>query len=218
MEIFDISLTIGPDIPTYKGDPGFKRRLVQTIDNGDVTDVSLLTFSAHIGTHVDAPSHLIQGGIPVDELNLETLIGPAYIVEFPGLGPIEEEFLASANIPEGQTRLIFKTRNSYLWDDPKFADQFVGLTPRAADWLVRKKFSLIGIDYLSVDAPAEPNLPVHRTLLSNGLIVVEGLNLSMVKEGPYHLICLPMKIGGSEGAPARVVLLKDKQFGIDNQQ
>lgn len=216
MEIFDVSLTIGPHLPTYQGDPSFKRRLVQTLAKGDICDLSLLTFSAHIGTHVDAPSHLIQGSTTIDALNLELLIGPAYIIEFTGLGPINEEFLASANIPQGQTRLLFKTRNAHLWDSSEFSSDYVGLTPNAAAWLVKNKFQLIGIDYLSVDAPNNSGLPAHHILLSDGLVVVEGLNLSMVEEGLYQLICLPMKIAGAEGAPARVILIKNNPSKLEN--
>lgn len=207
MQIWDVTLSLGSAIPTYRGDPSYKRRVVQAIADGRPADVSMLTMSAHIGTHVDAPSHVILGGKTVDALDLDVMVGPVRVVEFDGLGPITAEFLEGADIVEAQERIIFKTRNSSLWEQSEFQDDYVGLSLDGANWLINKGVKLVGIDYLSIDAPGAPDLPVHRALLSSGVVVVEGLDLRLVTQGPYNLVCLPMKIEGSEGAPARVILL-----------
>ena len=207
--MWDITLAISTKIPTYLGDPSYKRRLVQAIANGDTVDVSLLTLSAHIGTHVDAPSHLVAGGKTVDELDLEVMVGPTRVLEFVGKGPVTMEYLEGSGIVAGEERAVFKTDNSSLWDIPEFQNDYVGLNLDAADWLINNGTRLVGIDYLSIDAPGNPELPVHRELLGNEIVVIEGLDLRQVSPGRYNLVCLPMKIEGSEGAPARVILLPE---------
>ncbi|MQG76847.1 MAG: cyclase family protein [SAR202 cluster bacterium] len=207
--MWDVTLALSSKVPTYLGDPSFKRRLVQAIANGKTADVSLLTLSAHIGTHVDAPSHLFEGGKTVDELDLEVMLGTALVVEFIGQGPITMGFLEKCDIAVSEERVLFKTHNSSLWDRPEFQNDYVGLTVDAADWLIDNGARLVGIDYLSIDAPGNLDLSVHRTLLDNEIVVVEGLDLRQVSPGRYKLVCLPMKIEGSEGAPARVILLPE---------
>ena len=130
-------------------------------------------------------------------------------MEFSGGGPITAKFLEGVDISGGQERVIFKTRNSSLWEQSEFVEDYVGLDLDAARWLINKGVKLVGIDYLSVDAPGAPDLSVHRSLLSSDIVVVEGLDLRKVSPGRYNLVCLPMKIGGSEGAPARVILLPE---------
>lgn len=205
--MWDVTVTIDSTMPTYLGDPSFKRRVVQAIADGKPADVSLLTLSAHTGTHVDAPSHLIPGGKTVDALDLTAMVGLARVVEFDGPGAITAGFLKGIDSLSADERILFKTRNSSLWEKQVFAEDYVGLSVDAADWLIANGVRLVGIDYLSIDAPGDANLPVHRALLANDVVVVESLNLMQVSEGHYQLVCLPMKVGGSEGAPARVILL-----------
>ena len=207
--MWDITLALSARLPTYLGDPSYKRRLVQAIADGSTADVSLLTLSAHIGTHVDAPSHLFSGGKTVDELDLEVMVGPALVVEFTGQGPITREFLERSDISVSEERVLFKTHNSSLWDMSEFQNDYVGFNLEAANWLVTNGARLVGIDYLSVDAPGNADLPVHRVLLDSEIVIVEGLDLRQVSPGNYNLVCLPMKIEGSEGAPARVILLPE---------
>ncbi len=205
--MWDVTVTIDPTLPTYQGDPSFKRRVVQAIADGKPADVSLLTLSAHTGTHVDAPSHLIPGGKTVDALDLAVMVGLARVVEFDAQGAITAEFFEGIDNLGADERILLKTRNSSLWGNQGFAEDYVGLSVDAADWLIDKSVKLVGIDYLSIDAPGNAGLPVHHALLENDVVVVESLNLEQVPEGYYQLVCLPMKIGGSEGAPARVILL-----------
>ena len=205
--MWDVTVTIDSTVPTYLGDPSFKRRVVQAIVDGKPADVSLLTLSAHTGTHVDAPSHLIPGGKTIDALDLGVMVGRARVVEFDALGAITAAFLEGIDSLAADERVLFKTGNSSLWEERVFAEEYVGLSMDAADWLISKGVKLVGIDYLSIDAPGNAGLPVHRALLANDVVVVESLNLNQIPEGQYQLVCLPMKIGGSEGAPARVILL-----------
>lgn len=207
--MWDLTVTIDSSLPTYLGDPSYKRRVVQAITDGKPADVSLLPLSAHIGTHVDAPSHLIPGGKTVDALDLSTMVGRVRVVGYDQPGPITAEFLEGTDILSTDERILFKTRNSQFWEKHEFVEDYVGLSLDAADWLVKKGTRLVGIDYLSIDAPGAVDLPVHRSLLINDVVVVENLNLTQVPEGTYQLVCLPMKIGGSEGAPARVILLPE---------
>ena len=205
--MWDVTVTIDSTLPTYLGDPSFKRRIVQAIADGKPADVSLLTLSAHIGTHVDAPSHLIPGGKTVDELDLTVMVGPVRVVEFDEPSAITAEFLEGIAGLAADERILFKTGNSSLWEERRFAEEYVGLSVDAANWIIDKGIRLVGIDYLSIDAPGDTDLPVHRALLANDIVVVESMNLSQVPAGHYQLVCLPMKVGGSEGAPARVILL-----------
>ena len=205
--MWDVTVTIDSTVPTYLGDPSFKRRVVQAIADGKPADVSLMTLSAHVGTHVDAPSHLIPGGKTVDDLDLTVMVGLARVVEFDAQGAITAEFLEGIDSLATDERILFKTRNSSLWEKRVFAEDYVGLRVDAADWLIANGVRLVGIDYLSIDAHGDANLPVHRAFLTNDVVVVESLDLSQVPEGHYQLVCLPMKVGGSEGAPARVILL-----------
>lgn len=207
MEIKDLTLKVGSSTPTYLGDPSFKRRLVQSISANDPTNVSLLTMSAHIGTHVDAPSHLFNGANSIDQIPLDILVGRVLVVEYSGLGPITANDMENFGISYGITRVLFKTRNSQLLDRREFVYDYVGFTEEAGKWVVNRGIKLIGIDYLSVDAPQNINFPVHRLMLAAEVVVVEGLSLGEISAGEYTLVCLPMKLEETEGAPARVILL-----------
>lgn len=212
MTIWDISVAISGELPAYLGDPSFKSRLIQRIDQGKVSDVSLITMSAHIGTHIDAPSHLIQGAKTIDQLSLGTLVGPAVVVDYQGTSTIDRTFLENSPEIVNMERVLFKTQNSRLWYSSTFASEYVGLTTDGARWLVENGTKLVGIDYLSIDPPGNQDLPTHQTLLSNGIVILEGINLGRVRSGSYFLVCLPLNLLGKEGAPARAILLDD----IDN--
>ncbi len=181
---------------------------------GAKANVTRISLSSHMGTHLDAPLHFIEGGQDVTTLGLETLIGPAQLVEAANADAIDAAVLDSLSIPADTERLLIKTRNSQLWSEAKaaFATDFVAVTESGAVWLVEHGIRLVGVDYLSV-APYGASVPTHVTLLEAGVIPVEGLNLSAVPPGSYQLICLPLKLGGCEGAPARAVLVSDQASG-----
>jgi arylformamidase len=209
MTIYDITLTISPDMPVWPGDPAVELKQVSFIDKGANANVSHLSFGVHTGTHVDAPHHFLNDHNTVDQLPLELLTGPCYVMQFPDdVDFITAEVLERTPLPAGTTRLLFGTRNSHYWaqNEKTFQTDFVGVTEDGAHWLVEHSIKLIGVDYLSV-APYKQSRPTHVALLAAGMVIVEGLNLSQVPRGFYDLYCLPLKIAASDGAPARVILV-----------
>lgn len=163
----------------------------------------------HTGTHIDAPLHRIKGSLTIDKLPLEAMMGQAFVAFLPKAKFITSEELNNLHLPKDASRLLFKTANSDFWKNKenKFQKKFVGLSLDGAAWLVKNKIKLIGNDYLSV-AELDKQPEVHKILLEKKIILLEGLNLSGVKQGIYQLICLPIKLVGAEAAPARAVLIK----------
>jgi arylformamidase len=210
LKILDISVPVSPGMPVWPGDSPVELERYRALSAGDDCNVSRICCSVHSGTHVDAPEHFIDNALTVEDLSLDMLIGPALVIEVPAAGAIEPDFLESVPLPHGTVRLLFKTRNSDLWRKPdhSFHSDYVALSPQAAAWIVDRGIRLIGVDYLSVQMFADSEPLTHRTLLKAGVIVVEGLNLQAVRPGSYQLICLPLKLAGSDGAPARAVLIE----------
>lgn len=212
MRIYDISVPIGPDTPVYEGDPPISITSKSSIAAGDSANVSLLSFGSHSGTHIDAPFHFNQQGKTIDQLPLEVFEGSAQVVEVVAKDGFVTVLELMQLIDERTTRLLIKTPNSSLWEqeEKEFVPDFVHLTPEAADLIVEQGIKLVGIDYLSIERFHSPDHYVHHTLLDNGIVVVEGLNLSQVPPGHYKLICLPLRIKNGDGSPARAVLLSRK--------
>lgn len=210
MKIHDITLSISPQIPVWPGDPAVVLEQVSSMDAGAHDNVSRLACGVHTGTHVDAPHHFLNDHRTVESLSLDILVGPAHVAQIPeDVTVVTADVLEKAGIPAGMKRLLLKTRNSNLWrlGEMEFFTGFVGISADGADWLVKHAVKLIGIDYLSV-APYHQSIPTHRTLLEVGMIIVEGLDLSAVAPGDYTLYCLPLKLVGSDGAPARAILVE----------
>ena len=214
MTYHDISLTLSPDLAVWPGDPQIVFERTREMAAGAKANVTRIALSAHTGTHLDAPLHFIEHGEDVTTLSLETLIGPAQLVEAADADMINAAVLDSLPIHADTERLIIKTRNSQLWSEAKatFRTDFAAVTASGAIWLVEHGIRLVGVDYLSV-APYGDSTLTHVTLLQAGVIPVEGLNLSAVQPGRYQLICLPLKLGGCEGAPARAVLVSGHDLG-----
>jgi len=210
LKIIDISLPLHPHMPVWPGDPAFQLERVQSIGEDSAANVSRMAGGVHIGTHVDAPLHFIEAGAAIDELDLSLFMGRAYVVEFGTQDHLDRKAFEEAKIPTGASRLLLKTSNSELWrrDDREFNESFLAVSADGADWLVETGIQLVGVDYLSV-APFQDSIPTHQKLLSAGIVVVEGLNLSVVEPGWYGFYCLPLKLVGSEGAPARAVLVQE---------
>ena len=208
MPIHDITLTITPSLPVWPGDPPVNLPQPARMDRGDVYNLTRIDISAHTGTHLDAPAHFIAGGAGVETLDLNVLIGPSLVVDTGDADALTADVLASLPIPAGTQRVLFKTRSSELWNrsEDVFVEDFVAVTGDGAQWLVDRGVRLVGVDYLSV-APFDDPVPCHRILLAAGVIPVEGLDLRKIASGEYQLICLPIKIGGSDGAPCRAVLI-----------
>lgn len=210
MTIYDISLTISPNLPTWPGDPRPQLEQYESMDKGALYNVTRINSGVHLGTHVDAPRHFINDGRTVEQLPLEVLTGPCYVVQLPdGVEAITSEVLERTEITSEMKRILFGTRNSKLWakGETEFQTDFVAITEDGAEWLVERGIQLVGVDYLSV-APYSDPIPTHLILLKAGVVVIEGLNLSNVMRGFYDLYCLPLKIAGSDGAPARAILIQ----------
>ena len=209
MTIFDITIPISPEIPVWPGDPAVVLEKVSSMDAGDHDNVSRLACGVHTGTHVDAPHHFLNDHRTVEMLSLDVLIGPIEVIQISeDVDLITADILETATFPAMTERLLIKTRNSRLWESNKneFAKDFVGISVDGAEWLVRRGVKLIGIDYLSV-APYKQSIPTHRALLKPGIIILEGVDLHTVTPGHYMLYCLPLKLVGSDGAPARAILI-----------
>jgi arylformamidase len=211
MEIHDISLPVSPDLPVWPGDPKIVLERIRAISAGDASNDSRIDCSVHSGTHVDAPAHFIDGGASVDRLPLAVLVGPAEVVSLPDVDRISSGDLEALNLAGNTRRLLLKTRNSELWEapSPHFDPDYVALDSGAARWIVEKGIRLVGVDYLSVQRFADRDATTHRVLLEAGVVIVEGLNLTSVAPGRYRLVCLPLKLVGSDGAPARTILIKE---------
>jgi arylformamidase len=210
MTIYDVSLTISPNLPTWPGDPGLELEKFASFDKGDHNNITRISSSVHLGTHVDAPYHFLKDGTTVEQLPLDVLTGPCYVVQLPdGIEAITAEVLERTEITSEMKRVLFGTRNSHLWarGESNFQTDFVAITEDGAEWLVERGVQLVGVDYLSV-APYGDSVPTHTILLEAGVVLVEGLNLSNVMRGFYDLYCLPLKIAGCDGAPARAILIQ----------
>jgi Predicted metal-dependent hydrolase len=208
MKIYDITSPISERTPIYEGDPEVKIEIAAAIVRGDAANVTALCFGAHTGTHVDAPSHFIDGARQVHELDLEKLIGDCRVLELDeSVTAIEPAHLERM---ENAERILFKTRNSRFWDEAEtvFRKDFTFITPEAARRLAEAGVKLVGIDYLSVEKFDSEDFAVHKILLEKEIVILEGLDLREVPAGDYELICLPLKIISEtgDGAPARAVL------------
>ena len=208
MRTYDVTLTISHDMPVWPGDVQPTLEMKSSIAAGGTANTSQITLSVHTGTHVDAPHHFLDNGRTVEGLSLDVLIGRAYVLHLPDVDVITAGLLEHADITPRTRRLLFKTRNSEYWAKgiKEFQPNFVGISADAAQFLVDRNVRLVGVDYLSV-APYKKSVPTHQILLRAGVVVVEGLDLSQVSQGRYTLHCLPLKMGGSDGAPARVILV-----------
>ena len=208
MPIYDISLPISASLPVWPGAPRANLTQLSHLAEGDRVTKHVLTTDVHTGTHVDAPSHFLLDGANVDVLDLNVLVGPALVVEALDVDLLSADVLQGLAIPRGTQRVLFHTRNSDRWarGEREFSPDYVGIADDGARWLVERGVRLVGVDYLAV-APYSDTGPTHRTLLGAGVIVVEALDLSGITPGIYQLVCLPLRIAGIEGAPARAILM-----------
>jgi arylformamidase len=205
--IYDLSVPISSELPSWPGDPAINIDNWSSLANGESANVSALCFSAHTGTHVDAPAHFLEGAKQVESLDLEVLIGEAQVIEVSDDTLMIDENFVAANCESEVKRVLFKTRNSSLWDN-QFKTNFTYLELPAAKRLIAQGVKLVGIDYLSIEKFHSVDHVVHRELLANEVIILEGLDLSEVPAGKYELICLPLRLRSQlgDGAPARAVL------------
>jgi len=202
----DISVPLYSGMAHWPGDPPFQADQARAISRGDVCNLTQLATSAHIGTHMDAPKHFIDHGVGIDALPLAAVLGPCRVVEIKDHHAIQPAELESAQLLPGE-RILFKTRNSARgWTTDEFVKDFVYISKEAAQFLVDRAVQTVGVDYLSVGGFFKDGVPTHQILLGAPIWIIEGLNLSQVQPGSYELICLPIKLRGADGAPARAIL------------
>ncbi len=205
MKFIDVTVPLDGSIPLYPGNTPFSVEAIKRLARGESSNVSTIHMSAHAGTHVDAPWHVFDEAPRTESLSLDVLCGPARVIALDTRTCIAAHDLAHYDFT-ADTRLLLKTRNSTLWESPAFHADYVGMTADAAHLLVERGIKVIGVDYLTVEEFRKPGAPAHRALLGAGMHVIEGLNLLDVEPGIYDMLCLPLAIIGSDGAPARVVL------------
>lgn len=207
MPLYDISLTLSEDLVTWPTEHPLKLTRISSIDEGGDSNVTQLYASVHMGTHVDAPDHFLNNQQTVEEIPLDLMVGPAAVIAVSGDQAITAADLREAEITGKHKRILLKTENSKFWtsDIKTFQEDFLALDASAAQYLVDEGVEVVGIDYLSIAPFSDPE-PTHRILLEAGVLVIESLDLSQIDPGEYTLLCLPLKIGGAEGAPARVLL------------
>jgi arylformamidase len=202
--VHDVSVPIRSEMPIYEGNPGVELERVSSIPDGAPANVSRLTLGVHTGTHVDAPLHFIEDGPGAEAIPLEALFGPAFVVDATAVtaDSLGERELDSLDIPAEAERVLLKTKNSALWAQTDFTRDFIRLDGSGARFVIGRGIRTIGIDYLSIG-----DQEAHRELLGAGVVPVEGLDLREIEPGPYTFVCFPLDVVGSDGGPARAVLI-----------
>lgn len=205
---YDISIALGEDDIAYPGDMPYSRNLTSSIASGAIYNLSALKLSAHSGTHIDAPAHYITDAKTLDMYPLERFILDARVIFAKDNESIKPDVLRHIEIKEGEA-ILFKTKNSFsgLYRKGSFSESFVHLTEEAAELCVELGIGLVGIDYVSIEKFGDDASPVHQILLSNDVLILEGIDLSRINPGKYMLVALPLRIKGAEAAPARAMLL-----------
>jgi arylformamidase len=202
----DVSVPLRTGMVHWPDNPPVKIDRVMDLERGDAASVSSMSMGVHTGTHMDAPAHFQRGGVGIDQMPLEATLGLARVIEIGDPVSIKRAELEAAGLQPGE-RVLFRTRNSErCWQRDAFVEDFVFISRQAAAYLAERRVRTVGVDYLSVGGFREDAEETHLALLQAGIWVVEGLNLSAVRAGTYEFICLPLRIAGGDGAPARAVL------------
>jgi len=209
--IYDISIPLGAGSVDWPGLPPYSRELVSEMKRGGPADISKLTMICHVGTHVDTPSHFVVNGKNLDEYPVSDWVLPAQVVSIRDSQAVRPSEFRQLDIRPGEA-ILFQTDNSRIGRcvSGVFAEDYVYITPEAADFLIQREIAMVGIDYGSVDRFDDGNMTIHHRLLGSGIRIVEGINLKDIPTGRYTLFCLPLRISGAEGAPARAVLVRQQ--------
>lgn len=208
-KIIDISIELSEKTIIYPGDPIPQIYFRLKLANGDIANVGQMNTGTHHGTHIDAPVHFKKGAKTLLEIPLSYWIGKAYVIDLTDIDKcITKENLTTKTVISKYDKILFKTKNSikYLKED-KFNENFIYIDGSAARYLVDNGVKTVGLDYITVDPFGSPDFPAHNTLLGNEVVIIEGINLDGVTEGEYTLVCVPIKIKGADGAPARAILI-----------
>ena len=212
-EWIDVSLTLKSAMLQWPGDPPVLIERVRDMDRGDTVNLSRITMGVHSGTHVDAPVHFLKGGWGADRIPIHPLVGHARVIEIVAKESIDEKELAGCKIEKGE-KILLRTRNSVqkILRKDTFDEKFIYMEEDAALFLASLGIQTVGVDYLSVGGYRKNGPAVHRTLLDAGIFIIEGLDLADVLPGRYEMVCLPLKIRDSDGAPARVILKRSEPY------
>ncbi len=207
--VYDISVLLGTESINYPGDTPYSRDLMLTIEDSGISNVSKLVMSAHSGTHLDAPLHFIPNAKSIDQYSVQEFILPAQVVSIKDRESIRPSELENLDIKQGDA-LLFKTDNSISGRcrSGVFSENFVYLSPKAADFCLEKKVSLVGIDYNTIERHGDEAFPTHHKILGSNILILEGINLKGVPPGRYTLFCFPLKIKGGEASPVRAILIQ----------
>jgi len=210
--IYDVSVPIRDGGLIYPGNPPIRVEAQQAIARGAGANVSHVSFGSHTGTHVDSARHFFDDGQTVDAIDMQKLMGPALLIALDdSVTSVTAELLQQFKL-QAHKRLLIRTRNSGLLKDPEFHRDYTFIAPDAAEYLVEQGIELVGVDYLSIEQFRSGHHRTHRTLLGKGVVIVEGLDLSEPPPGEYDFCCLPLRLEGLDGAPARAILIsRDKQ-------
>ena len=205
-EFIDISIPLRNGMVNWPGDAPFSRIETLKIANGDVCNLSQFASSVHIGTHMDAPRHFLADGHGIETMPIAATVGPARVIAIHDPELIRVKELEQHHLAKNE-RVLFKTKNSeHHWKTHTFQEKFVHIPQDTARYLAKCGVQTVGVDYLSVGGYETDSAETHQALLEAGIWIIEGLNLEHVEPGNYELICLPLKLSGSDGAPARAVL------------
>ena len=207
MDYIDVTYPVDETLRIYPGDPLYTVKPYLAVARGDLCNVAAFSMGCHTGTHMDAPLHFVEGAASVDQVDLSRINGEARVIEYKG-GPgsdISVDFLESCNI-QPKERVIFKTSNSRRFGGRTLLDDYTAIDEAAADWLVRKQVSCIGIDYMTIEPAKSTDGAVHRCVLGAAILVIESLDLRETAAGRYRLVCLPLRLAGLDGSPVRALL------------
>jgi len=202
----DISVTLRDAMVRFPGNPPVRIERVRDIQDGASSSLSKISMGSHTGTHMDAPIHFLRQGDGIDQMPLDTAVGPARVIEISDSEAVKPGELRSHRIRRGE-RILFKTQNSLrAWRSEAFVEDYVFVSKEAARFLVGRGVRVVGVDYLSVGGFRRDGAETHQALLEAGVWIIEGLDLSGVEPGQYYLVCLPLKLENGDGAPARAIL------------
>jgi arylformamidase len=202
----DVSVPLKTDMVHWPGDPAARISRTLDVERGDSYTVSFLEMGAHTGTHIDAPAHCIRGGPTIDDMPPDAMIGRGRVIAIRDRESVKVRELERHGVRRGE-RILLKTVNSgQCWESDAFVEEFVYIAANAAHYLAARGVRLVGVDYLSVGAFRGDGEETHRALLGAGVWLVEGLNLAKVRPGPVEFVCLPLKLLGADGAPARALI------------
>lgn len=219
MKWLDITLPLRETMPHWPGDVAFQHQETAWIGvENCLYNLSWTQMSTHFGTHIDAPFHFVANGRRVEELDLNTLIGPCVVLDLTAVEKIIEVEDLRDRIPDGTIRLLLKTRNSAYIRESRFHKDYIALSPDAVRYVVQRGVLLLGIDYYSIGPFGEMGTVVHQAFLRpDNTIALEGIDLSGLEAGEYLLLCLPMKVEGASGAQARVLLGRERNRSDEHQ-